>query len=169
MERQGNGQAATARAEIKRGRRCRRPGREVFPSPLRQGLRFGSRHQNVSIDPDFQPAEGGGPGDLLQRFMLSPSLDPAPEGIQFALRQFPLKIEVELEPREFQQLREEQFHLQPRRLDRLAREIGCAALDDFQNRHGSRLGDPGREQSQIRARGPDLTRPDRFATVPTPR
>jgi hypothetical protein len=81
---------------------------------------------------------------MLERLPITATTDEFAQGCDLFLAQRPLEIEIELEPRHLEDVREEEFDLKPGRVHAFAGEKFGAALNDFQNRHAGRL-EMGRE------------------------
>ena len=77
---------------------------------------------------------------LLQRFAFAPALDQFAHGLLFGGLQGALKIQIQLEARHLQYMRQQEFRLQAWRLHLLALQELSAALYGFQNGHGESLG-----------------------------
>ena len=93
----------------------------------------------MTVHLDFQSAEGGRAEDVLQRFVIGPAPDQLPHRLEIRLTELPPEIEVQLQPRLPQHMRQQQFGLQTRRVHAFAAEEFRAALNDIQNGHGRRL------------------------------
>ena len=93
----------------------------------------------MAIDHQFQAAKRSRADDVLQRFALSPPFDEFSKRVRLRLGQCALEIQVQLHAGHVQQMSEEQFDLQARRVHTLFGEKICAALDDFQDCHADNL------------------------------
>src|SRR5215470_13338660 len=83
----------------------------------------------------FQPTEASRANNVLQWLALTAPFDQLAETLEFRLRKFALEIQIELHARHLEQMRQQQFRLQPRRIHALVLQKFGAALDDFQNGH----------------------------------
>src|SRR5712692_4624080 len=146
-QRQQDGQAAAAGAEIQDGGRRSAAGPRLVAGGVEKAtgafaeqFGFRARDQHLGVDQDLQAAEGSRAQEVLQRFALAPAPEQAAEGFHFGGGDDALEVQVELEPRDPQHMREQKFDLQARRIDALSGEEFAAALNDFHHRHALKIG-----------------------------
>ena len=85
-QRQQDGQAAAAGAEIQDGgRRSAAEGVEKAPGAFAQQFGFRARDQHLGVDQDLQAAEGSRAQEVLQRFALAPAPEQAAEDFHFGV------------------------------------------------------------------------------------
>ena len=76
---------------------------------------------------------------MLQRFALAAADDEFAEGGEFGVGKGALEVQVELHAGHFQQVGEEEFHLQARRVHAFFGEEIGALGDDFEDGHADNL------------------------------
>ena len=76
---------------------------------------------------------------MLERFAQAAAFDQFAQAIGFRGRQGAVEVEIQLHARHFEQMREQQFRLQARRLDIFFGEEFRAFLNRFEDRHAHRL------------------------------
>ncbi len=76
---------------------------------------------------------------MLQRFALSAAPDEFAKAFRFRRGEHSLEIQVQVHARQREQMREQEFGLQARRLDALVGEKIRALLNRFENRHARSL------------------------------
>src|ERR1035437_8897448 len=72
---------------------------------------------------------------MLQRFALAATLDEFAKAVNFGGREHSLKLEIQPHARLLEQVRQQQFRLQPGRIYPLLGQELRAALNGFKNRH----------------------------------
>lgn len=77
---------------------------------------------------------------MLERFSIAPALDEFPQFFEFSFGENALEVQIQFHAWHLQEMREQQLNLQSRRFDSFLREKFRAALDDFEDGHGARLG-----------------------------
>ena len=131
----------------------------MLPRALGEQFGFRARDQHGGTDGDFQAAEGRGADEMLERLALAAALDKRAERFQFNIREHALEVQIELETRHAQDVREQQLDLQPRRIHAALGEKLSAALDHFEDRHapsvGGRAGKVSIQCSVFRPQTPD--------------
>ena len=107
--------------------------------PAALGKEFGFRawDENVAVDGDFQTTKGGRANNELQRLTLAAALNHFPQRLDLLARERPLEVQVKLQAGQLEQVGEQQFRLQARRLDPLPGQKVGAALDSFEDGHFS--------------------------------
>ena len=109
------------------------------PGVLGQQLGFRSGDQNVGGDGDFKTAESGGPQQVLKRLAPAAAADEAAHCFEGRVVEVLFEPEVELEPRDPEDVGKDQFDLQARGLHPAGFEVSSAALDDFEQTHGGQV------------------------------
>jgi len=72
---------------------------------------------------------------MLQRFARAAAFDQLAQGVGFRRRHRAFKIQIQLQARHFQQMRQQHFSLQPGRFDAFFAEKFRAFLNRFQDGH----------------------------------
>lgn len=99
---------------------------------------------------------------MLQRFALAAAPDEFAKGVHFRRRKHPLKLKVQPHARLLEQVRQQQFRLQPGRIYPLLAQELRAALNGFKNRHAdkathcARRSKPKRDVARASASAPGL-------------
>jgi len=93
-----DGDAAAARAEVQRARTGRVTRAKILPGQFGEPLGFRTRRQHVTVHFDFQSAEAGRTEDVLERFAVAAPPHQFPRCFEFRRRQFPVEIEIQLQP-----------------------------------------------------------------------
>lgn len=106
-----------------------------LPRLFGEQFRFRTRNQDITIDGKFEPAKRAAAKDMLERFPRAAFLDERSQLPGLGLGEAARKIQVEIQPRDFEQMRDQEFGLQTRRADPLFAQELRAALNHFQDRH----------------------------------
>ena len=76
---------------------------------------------------------------MLERFALSAAPDEFAQAVHFRRCKHALEVQIQFHARQFEQMREQQFGLQARRLNAFFGEKFRALLNRFKNRHARSL------------------------------
>jgi hypothetical protein len=104
-------------------------------SQFGQDLSFGAGDKDAMIDFEFEAVKDGGAQNVLQRFAPAASLNQVPDGLQVGLRKQAIELQVELQARNGEPMRQEPLHLEPGRVHAFAGQVFGAASDHFEHRH----------------------------------
>ena len=139
---ESDGDAPAAGAEIEKtrgGGPLFHQALEKFPALLGEEFGFRARDEDVTVDGDFVPAEGGGAEDVLEGFAVTAPLDKGAQGIGILRCERSGEIKIELEALRLEDVSQEKFALEAGGIDTLSGEEVGAFLNGVQNGHALHL------------------------------
>src|SRR5438046_832863 len=105
---------------------------------LYKQLGFWPRYQHAPIHGKFQSEKVRHTRDVLQRLSVCSPFHHLTQLLQPRLIQLALKFQIQIEPLLPQQVRQEQFNVQSRRLDAMLLKKGRGLVDHIENAHNGR-------------------------------
>ena len=102
-----------------------------LPTQFGEDFRFLARNEHAAVHGHFQAAKRRGADDVLQWFAPAAALDEFTKAVHFRPGEHALEVEIEPHPGKSEQVRQQQFGLQPRRLDTFHGQELRAFLDDL--------------------------------------
>ncbi len=114
-----------------------RQRRQILPPEFGQHFGFRTRNQRAAVHGNFEAAERGRTGNVLQRLALAAAFDEFAQRIRFRRGERALEIQIQFHARQFEQMRQQEFGLQARRINALLGEKFRTFLNGFENRHAT--------------------------------
>ena len=112
---------------------------EKLPASFREQFRFRPRHEGVAVHGDFIAAKRSRANDVLERFALAAAFDEFAQRVRFRRREHALEVQIQFHARQLEQMREQEFGLQSRRLDIFFAEKIRALLNRLKDGHAEIL------------------------------
>ncbi len=117
------------RADVDHPRR--RQPRDRRERTLDDDLGLGARHERARVGLQGEPAEPPFAEDVRERLAAAAPLDERAERVSLRFGQRPVEAGVELKPREAEGARDDQFGVEPRRVDAAALEVSRGGGDQL--------------------------------------